>query len=146
MPLQRKVSKRKVSRRKVSKRKVSKRKINKRKISKRKTFRRKSTCVHKQKRRNTKRVKLRGGNGYQGDVDSPIKKRRRETVPMDTRPPTRCEEELKTEYKKAQELLTTQVGISSKQHNEDPTCQDHLRQLKNFNRNFERSVVEQIVQ
>ena len=128
-------------------RKVSRRKVSKRKVSKRKTFRRKSTRVHKQKRRNTKRVKLRGGNGYEGDVDSPINnKRRRVTVPMNTVPPTTCEEELKTEYKKAQELLTTQVGISSKQHNEDPTCQDHLRQLKNFNRNFERSVVEQIVQ
>ena len=139
MPLQRKVSKRKVT-----KRKVSKRKISNRKISNRKTFRRKSTRVHKQKRRNTKRVKLRGGNGYEADDDTPVKKRRRETVPMNTVPSITCEEMLKTEYKNAQELLTTQVGISSKQQNENPICEDYLRQLKNFNKNFLLSIQGQL--
>ena len=142
MPLQRKVSKRKVS-----KRKLSKRKLSKRKVSKRKTFRRKSTRVHNQKRRNTKRVKLRGGNGYDADDDDyddydeeqGRKKRKRSFVP-----PAKCEEELKTEYKEAQDLLATQVGIDSRRRNNNPTCEDNLSQLKKFNNNFRMSVQEQL--
>ena len=130
--------------RKVSRRKLSKRKVSKRKVSKRKTFRRKSTRVHKQKRRNTKRVKLRGGNGYETDVDSP-KKRPRTWVPMHTIPDTSCKEHLKTEYKNAQDLLTTQVGINSRRQNKKPTCEDHLTSLREINSIFKNAVDEQLV-
>ena len=130
--------------RKVSKRKVSKRKVSKRKVSKRKTFRRKSTRVHNQKRRNTKRVKLRGGNGYEADDDDYDEEQGRQKRKRSFVPPTKCEEELKTEYKEAQDLLATQVGINSRRRNKNPTCEDNLSQLKNFNNNFRMSVQEQL--